>query len=356
MTSLSDGRPRCSPPPEVRSSSRSRRTPPPARISTPTPTRSSGRPRPSSPRPWTARARCWSTRYTRGARAFSCGNGGSASIANHMQCDHVKGVRTATDLAPRVQSLSTNVELLSAIANDLGYEHVFTYQLQSQSEPGDVLIAVSSSGRSPNIGRAISWARDHGLHTIAVTGFDGGVARELAEVSIHVECTNYGVIEDLHQSHHARSGPVHPPLADEPGPDLGERVLTVATGNIEVTRASTAASQAAMRVAINLLIGGPGEPVRRPLVLDPGHPGDGPAARGRRGTAPAGQPEVTADAPGVRAGCPLHHLPLVERAAQAAHAVRAPLLAAAAAAQPHRRAQHPDGAAGRTRRGQSSST
>ena len=108
---------------------------------------------------------------------FSCGNGGSAAIANHAQCDHVKGVRTTTDLAPRVLSLSTNVELLTAIANDIGYENVFVYQLQSQSGPGDVLMAVSSSGRSPNIVRALTWARDNGLRTIAVTGFDGGAAR-----------------------------------------------------------------------------------------------------------------------------------------------------------------------------------
>jgi phosphoheptose isomerase len=138
--------------------------------------------------------------YTRDARMFSCGNGGSASIANHMQCDHVKGVRTATDLAPRVLSLSTNVELLTAIANDIGYENIFVYQLQSQSRPGDVLVAVSSSGRSPNIVRALSWARDNGLRTIAVTGFDGGAARTAAEVSVHVDCTNYGIIEDLHQA------------------------------------------------------------------------------------------------------------------------------------------------------------
>jgi phosphoheptose isomerase len=138
--------------------------------------------------------------YVQDARMFSCGNGGSASIANHMQCDHVKGVRTETDLAPRVLSLSTNVELLTAIANDTGYENVFTYQLQSQSRPGDVLIAVSSSGRSPNIMRALTWARDNGLRTIAVTGFDGGAARTLAEVSVHVDCTNYGIIEDLHQA------------------------------------------------------------------------------------------------------------------------------------------------------------
>ena len=138
--------------------------------------------------------------YVRGTRMFSCGNGGSASIANHVQCDHVKGVRTTTDLAPQVLSLSTNVELLTAIANDMGYENVFVYQLQSQSGPGDVLMAVSSSGRSANIVRALEWARDHGLRTIAITGFDGGAARAVAEVSVHVECTNYGIVEDLHQA------------------------------------------------------------------------------------------------------------------------------------------------------------
>jgi phosphoheptose isomerase len=138
--------------------------------------------------------------YLRGARIFSCGNGGSASIANHMQCDHVKGIRTATDLLPRVQSLSANVELLTAIANDTGYENVFVHQLQSQSEPGDVLLAVSSSGGSPNIVRALTWARDHGLRTIAITGFGGGAARETAEISVHVDCVNYGIVEDLHQA------------------------------------------------------------------------------------------------------------------------------------------------------------
>ena len=138
--------------------------------------------------------------YLRGARMFCCGNGGSASIANHMQCDHVKGIRTATDLSPHVLSLSANVELLTAIANDTGYENVFVYQLQAQSAPGDVLLAVSSSGRSANIVSVLTWARDHGLRTIAVTGFDGGTARAVAEVSIHVDCTNYGIVEDLHQA------------------------------------------------------------------------------------------------------------------------------------------------------------
>jgi phosphoheptose isomerase len=138
--------------------------------------------------------------YTSGARMFCCGNGGSASIANHMQCDHVKGVRNTTDLTPRVLSLSTNVELLTAIANDISYADVFVYQLQSQAVPGDVLIAVSSSGRSQNIVDAIAWARGNGLRTIAITGFGGGAARTTAEVAIHADSTNYGVVEDLHQA------------------------------------------------------------------------------------------------------------------------------------------------------------
>jgi phosphoheptose isomerase len=138
--------------------------------------------------------------YKHGAGVFSCGNGGSAAIANHLQCDHVKGVRTTTDLTPRVVSLSANVELITAIANDMTYDDVFTYQLQSQAGPGDVLVAVSSSGRSPNIVRALTWARDHDLRTIALTGFDGGGAKAVAEVTIHVDGTNYGIVEDLHQA------------------------------------------------------------------------------------------------------------------------------------------------------------
>jgi phosphoheptose isomerase len=138
--------------------------------------------------------------YQTGRNVFSCGNGGSAAVANHLQCDHLKGVRTGTDLTPRVVSLSSNIELITAISNDIGYEDVFSYQLQSQSQPGDVLIAISSSGRSPNIVRALSWAREHCLRTIALTGFTGGTARAVAEVAIHVDCTNYGIVEDLHQA------------------------------------------------------------------------------------------------------------------------------------------------------------
>jgi D-sedoheptulose 7-phosphate isomerase/D-glycero-D-manno-heptose 1,7-bisphosphate phosphatase len=138
--------------------------------------------------------------YQRDAAVFACGNGGSASIANHLQCDHVKGVRNGTDLTTRVYSLSTNVELLSAIANDLSYDMVFEYQLQSLARAGDVLLAVSSSGRSPNIVKALQWANANGMRTIALTGFSGGAARELATVSVHVDSDNYGIIEDTHQA------------------------------------------------------------------------------------------------------------------------------------------------------------
>jgi D-sedoheptulose 7-phosphate isomerase/D-glycero-D-manno-heptose 1,7-bisphosphate phosphatase len=138
--------------------------------------------------------------YMFGAGVFVCGNGGSAAIANHLQCDHMKCVRNKTDLAPRVMSLAANVELLTAIANDMAYENVFIYQLQSQARAGDVLIAVSSSGRSPNIVRALAWARDNGLRTIALTGFDGGDAALVGEVTIHVDGSNYGIVEDMHQA------------------------------------------------------------------------------------------------------------------------------------------------------------
>ena len=138
--------------------------------------------------------------YTQGRLVFSCGNGGSAAVANHLQCDHLKGVRSGTDLQSRVISLSSNIELLTAIANDVGYHDSFAYQLRAQSQPGDVLIVISSSGSSPNILRALNWACANDLRTVALTGFDGGGARSIAEIAVHVDSANYGIVEDLHQS------------------------------------------------------------------------------------------------------------------------------------------------------------
>lgn len=136
----------------------------------------------------------------RGAHIFSCGNGGSAAIANHLVCDHAKGVSTDTGLRPRVFSLSSTIEVITAIANDIEYAEVFSTQLRLLSRPGDVLIAISSSGDSENIVRAVDWARANGIATIAMTGFSGGRSANLADVSLHVRADNYGVVEDVHQS------------------------------------------------------------------------------------------------------------------------------------------------------------
>lgn len=137
--------------------------------------------------------------YTSGARVFTCGNGGSASIANHFQCDHTKGIQSDTSLSPKVTSLSANIEVLTAIANDVGYQEVFSHQLQVQSEAGDVLVVVSSAGWSRNIVNALVRARAMDVRTIALTGFTGGEVRQKASVSVHVDSGNYGVVEDVHQ-------------------------------------------------------------------------------------------------------------------------------------------------------------
>jgi D-sedoheptulose 7-phosphate isomerase len=134
------------------------------------------------------------------ATIFTCGNGGSAAIANHFVCDHTKGVRTDTDILPRVHSLVANIEINTAIANDISYDQVFAFQLQSYASAGDVLVAVSSSGNSPNIVAALSQAKAKGMATIAMTGFEGGKACGLADVALHVKAHNYGVVEDAHQS------------------------------------------------------------------------------------------------------------------------------------------------------------
>ncbi len=131
---------------------------------------------------------------------FACGNGGSAAIANHLTCDCSKGVATDTALRPRVVSLSATVELITAIANDLEYAEIFAHQLKSAARPGDLLITISSSGNSENIVRAIAWARGNGMTTIAMTGFSGGRSATTADINLHVDGANYGVVEDAHQS------------------------------------------------------------------------------------------------------------------------------------------------------------
>ena len=136
----------------------------------------------------------------RDATIFSCGNGGSAAISNHLLCDCLKGVQGGTSLRPRVHTLSSTVELITAIANDIGVEEIFSLPLASLGRAGDVLVVISSSGASPNVVRALEVARGLGMRTIAMTGFTGGEAAVRADVSLHVDAANYGVIEDVHQS------------------------------------------------------------------------------------------------------------------------------------------------------------
>ena len=138
--------------------------------------------------------------YVAGGTVFACGNGGSGAISNHLHCDHLKGVQTDTALKPKVVSLSATIETITAIANDISYDEVFVYQLRTLAEPGDALITISSSGQSENVVRACQWAKDNDVATIVMTGFDGGRSRAIADISLHVDADNYGVIEDVHQS------------------------------------------------------------------------------------------------------------------------------------------------------------
>lgn len=130
---------------------------------------------------------------------FVCGNGGSAAIADHWACDFSKWIRTHTTLRPRVVSLSSNVPLMTAIANDIDYEDVFAYQIESMAYQNDVLVTVSSSGNSPNIRKAINTAKECNMITIALCGFEGGASLE-ALVPLYVPFHNYGIVEDSHQS------------------------------------------------------------------------------------------------------------------------------------------------------------
>jgi len=131
---------------------------------------------------------------------FVCGNGGSAAIAEHMTCDHMKGVNNSTMLFPKLHSLSSNMSLISAIANDISYEDVFCKQLSFLGNKGDILVVISSSGKSPNIIKALKQARARDMYTIALVGFDGGESKNLADIVLHVQSNNYGIVEDSHQA------------------------------------------------------------------------------------------------------------------------------------------------------------
>lgn len=136
----------------------------------------------------------------RGSRVFVCGNGGAAALAGHFACDHLKGIGRHTGAPLKAISLADNVALTSALANDDGYETIFVYQLASLAVSGDVLVAISCSGTSPNIVNAAKWAHAQKMHVVALTGFDGGALQSFSDSNLHVAERNYGVVEDVHQA------------------------------------------------------------------------------------------------------------------------------------------------------------
>ena len=135
-----------------------------------------------------------------GRHVYAIGNGGSAAIADHLCCDLTKGADMPGCAPIITTSLAANMPLYSAIANDLEFAEVFAKQIEYFGHSGDVLIAISSSGSSQNILRAVSRAQERGMLAIGLSGFTGGTLREMADISLHVPVDNYGVVEDAHQA------------------------------------------------------------------------------------------------------------------------------------------------------------
>src|SRR5262249_30685488 len=135
---------------------------------------------------------------------FLCGNGGSGSNASHFCEDLGKGTLRREDYDNdaksrlRILSLTDNTPYILAWANDEGFERVFAEQLKNLASPGDLLIAISGSGNSPNILRAVEWANRHGLKTFGCTRYSGGNLRDLTHAGLHVPLHDMGVVETIH--------------------------------------------------------------------------------------------------------------------------------------------------------------
>ncbi|HEY7157656.1 MAG TPA: SIS domain-containing protein [Gemmataceae bacterium] len=142
--------------------------------------------------------------YERGRMIFVIGNGGSGSNASHFCEDIGKGTLRREDFdndnkkRVRILSLTDNTPYILAWGNDEGFERVFVEQLKNLASPGDLLIAISGSGNSPNILRAVEWAKRHDLKTFGCTGFSGGKLRTLAHHNFHVPLDDMGIVESIH--------------------------------------------------------------------------------------------------------------------------------------------------------------
>lgn len=129
---------------------------------------------------------------------FVCGNGGSAAIANHYVCDYLKFFRDRTVYKPKIISLSSNLETITAIANDISYDQIFKYQAESLSKKNDLIIIISSSGNSKNIIELLKFAKKKSISSIGFSGFDGGYLEKNSNISININAKNYGLSEDAH--------------------------------------------------------------------------------------------------------------------------------------------------------------
>jgi D-sedoheptulose 7-phosphate isomerase len=129
---------------------------------------------------------------------FVCGNGGSAATASHFVCDMVKGASYGKPGRFRILALTDSMPTLTAYSNDVSYDDVFVEQLKNFARPGDVVMAISGSGNSPNVVKAIEYANSIGCRTLGLTGRDGGKLGSLANLNIHVSEPHMGRIEDAH--------------------------------------------------------------------------------------------------------------------------------------------------------------
>lgn len=130
-------------------------------------------------------------------QVFILGNGGSSANANHIANDLIYGVSKKLGRGLRVNALSANSAVLTCLANDEGYESVYVRQLAVLANPGDVVIALSGSGNSPNVLSALKWSREHNVHSFAILGYYGGEAKALADCAIHVPVDDMQISEDI---------------------------------------------------------------------------------------------------------------------------------------------------------------
>jgi len=136
--------------------------------------------------------------YAADKQIFTAGNGGSAATAIHFAADFGKNVAGPNDKHPRILSLCCNGAAITALGNDCGYENTFCFQLRNLMNPGDLAVLISASGNSPNIVEAAKFAKSGGATVIGLTGFSGGKLKELADVTLHVPCNVYELVEDAH--------------------------------------------------------------------------------------------------------------------------------------------------------------